>query len=68
MTQDTATRPARSREPLPGLITEEEAAELLNISRKTLQNMVYNGRIPANCYARAVTGKRHYYKDRLLGA
>jgi excisionase family DNA binding protein len=54
--------------PLPeGMITEAEAADLLGISVMTLRNMVYNKRIPETHYATAVTGKRFYFRDKLLG-
>lgn len=50
-----------------GLLPEEEAARLLNISERTIKNMVYNGKMPADHYTTAVTGKRFYFRDKLLG-
>ena len=56
-------RPTEDRD----LVSETEAAEILNITRKSLQNMVYCGRIPATHYVKAITGKRFYYKSKLIG-
>jgi len=51
----------------PDLVDEKQAAELLGISRRTFQNRFYLGDIPRDHYITLVTGKRRYYKSRLLG-
>ncbi|WP_152267026.1 hypothetical protein [Agriterribacter humi] len=47
-------------------IDDEAAAELLGITKKTLQNRIH--RIPAHLYTISpVNGKRFWYKDKLMG-
>lgn len=49
------------------LINEEQAAELLGISKRSLIQYVCNGRITRDMYRKAANGKRSYYKYKLLG-
>jgi hypothetical protein len=49
------------------LLTEQQAADLLHITLRSLQNMVSSGRMPRDCYIKTVTGKRFYYEHKLLG-
>ncbi|HRO47674.1 hypothetical protein [Agriterribacter sp.] len=47
-------------------IDDEAAAELLGITKKTLQNRIH--RIPGYLYTISpVNGKRFWYKDKLMG-
>lgn len=48
-------------------LNEEEAAKLLDISVRTLQNKVSLMEIPRKYYRVGVTGKRFYNKEKLLG-
>lgn len=66
-TEHTGPDQAQDTEPNTGLITEDQAAELLEISTRTLRNMVYNGKMPEDAYTTAVNGKRFYFRDKLLG-
>jgi hypothetical protein len=66
-TEHSETDQRQDTEPNTGLITEDQAAELLQISRRSLKNMVYNGKMPKDAYTTAVTGKRFYFRDKLLG-
>jgi predicted transcriptional regulator len=50
------------------LISEEEAAKLLNRSVSTLQTKVYKGLISTDAYTIGQGGKRFYYKSKLIGA
>ncbi len=48
------------------MIDDESAAQLLGISKKTLQNRIH--RLPADLYTISpVNGKRFWYKDKLMG-
>lgn len=47
-------------------LTEDEACELLGITKKTIQNYVSSGRIPSSFYARSFDCKRLYNKNKLL--
>lgn len=47
-------------------ISEDEAAKLLSITKRSLQNRVYDGTISTECYTKAVTGQRVYNKQKLL--
>jgi hypothetical protein len=49
------------------LITEDEAAELLKIGINAFRNMIYSKKIPADYYTKAITGKRFFFKSKLLG-
>jgi predicted site-specific integrase-resolvase len=49
-------------------ITEEEAAELLQVEVKTLRNYVYSGRITTDMYVKNFNGRRFYYREKLVGA
>jgi len=66
-TEQTGAEQAQDTDPSAGLITEEKAAALLGISERTLKNMVYSGKMPKDAYTVAVTGKRFYFTDKLLG-
>ncbi len=48
-------------------ISEDEAAALLNISKKTMQNYVSEGRLTGKYVINAI-GNRMYYKSKLLKA
>lgn len=48
-------------------INEGEAAELLGISRRTLGNYIYNGKIPMDCYTTGVGGNKFFDKKKLMG-
>lgn len=48
-------------------INEGEAAELLGISRRTLYNYIYNGRIPMDHYTTGVGGNKFFDKQKLMG-
>lgn len=48
-------------------INEGEAAELLGVSRRTLSNYLYNGRIPMDCYTTGVGGNKFFDKTKLMG-
>lgn len=47
-------------------LTEEQACELLGITKKTIQNYVSSGRIPSSFYERSIDCKRLYNKNKLL--
>jgi hypothetical protein len=49
------------------LVDEREAARLLGLSYRTLQNKIHLGKIPADCYTVTVTGRRLYFKNKILG-
>ena len=49
------------------LLTEEEAAKLLGISKRSMIQYVCSGRITRDMYRKALNGKRSYYKYKLLG-
>ena len=67
MDQTQITQEKQARGASAGLVSEQEAAKILNVTRKTLQNMVYDGKIPPDHYTIAVTRKRFYYRDKILG-
>ena len=48
-------------------INEGEAAALLEISKKTLWNYCYNGKIPMDYYTTGVGGQRFFDKKKLMG-
>ena len=48
-------------------INEGEACELLGISRRTLYNYCYNGRIPMDHYTTGVGGNKFFDKQKLMG-
>ena len=47
-------------------LTEDQACELLGITKKTIQNYVSSGRIPSSFYVRSFDCKRLYNKNKLL--
>lgn len=47
-------------------LTEDQACELLGITKKTIQNYVSSGRIPSSFYERSIDCKRLYNKNKLL--
>ena len=47
-------------------LTEDQACELLGITKKTIQNYVSCGRIPSSFYVRSFDCKRLYNKNKLL--
>jgi hypothetical protein len=49
------------------LISEKEAAILLDVTEKTVQNYVSDGTIPTSAYSVGIKNKRFYYKSRLMG-
>ena len=49
------------------LINEDQAAELLGISKRSMIQYVCSGRITRDMYRKALNGKRMYYKYKLLG-
>lgn len=48
-------------------INESEACELLGISRRTLYNYCYNGKIPMDYYTTGVGGNKFFDKKKLMG-
>jgi excisionase family DNA binding protein len=48
-------------------INEGEAAELLGISRRTLYNYVYSGKIPMDHYTTGIGGNKFFDKQKLMG-
>jgi len=48
------------------LITEAQAAKLLGIHTRTLRNKVHLGVLPKDTYITLITGKRRFFKSRLL--
>lgn len=48
-------------------VNESEACELLGISRRTLYNYIYNGRIPVDYYTTGVGGNKFFDKKKLMG-
>lgn len=46
-------------------ISEEEACKFLEITKRTIQNRVYDKTIPASAWAKTVTGGRVYNKTKL---
>lgn len=48
-------------------INESEAAQLLGITRQTLSNYLYNGRIPMDFYTTGVGGNKFFDKTKLMG-
>lgn len=48
-------------------INESEACQLLGISRRTLYNYVYNGKIPMDYYTTGVGGNKFFDKKKLMG-
>lgn len=48
-------------------INEDEAAKLLGVTKKTMQNKVSTGEIPDTMYSVGVSGKRFYDKEMLMG-
>ena len=49
------------------LINEDQAAELLGISKRSMIQYVCSGRITRDMFRKAANGKRMYYKYKLLG-
>lgn len=47
-------------------LTEEQACDVLGITKKTIQNYVSSGRIPSSFYERSIDCKRLYNKNKLL--
>lgn len=48
-------------------INESEACELLGISRRTLYNYCYNGKIPMSYYTTGIGGNKFFDKKKLMG-
>lgn len=49
------------------MINEQQACELLGISRSTLTNYMCNGRIPKDYYTVGVGGNKFFNKSKLMG-
>ena len=49
------------------MIDENEACKILGITKRTLANYVYNGRIPKSYFTTAVNGARFFNKNKLIG-
>ena len=50
------------------MITEKEAAELLNIGRLTLKVYVSKGKVPADCFTISpINGERFYDRTKIIG-
>lgn len=47
-------------------ISEEQAAEFLEVGVDRLRNMVYDGTIPQSAYVTTVNNKRKYFKEKLV--
>ncbi|MGN6437251.1 MAG: hypothetical protein ACTHMM_11990 [Agriterribacter sp.] len=52
---------------LSNVISEEEAAQLLGVAKKTLTNKVSRGLCAGLYTISPVTGKRFWYRDKILG-
>jgi hypothetical protein len=48
-------------------VNEGEACELLGITRRTLYNYVYSGKIPVDYYTTGVGGNKFFDKKKLMG-
>ncbi len=48
-------------------IGEAEACELLGITRRTLYNYVYSGKIPVDYYTTGIGGNKFFDKKKLMG-
>ncbi len=48
------------------MISEKEAADLVGVQFNTMQQRRYDGTIPKNAYAKAVTGGYIYFKSKLI--
>lgn len=48
-------------------VNEAEACELLGITRRTLYNYVYNGKIPMDYYTTGIGGNKFFDKKKLMG-
>ena len=48
-------------------INEREAAQLLGIKVRTLQNYVCTGKVPERIITRGVTGDKFYHRPSLIG-
>jgi hypothetical protein len=48
-------------------VNESEACQLLGISRRTLYNYTYNGKIPMDYYTTGVGGNKFFDKKKLMG-
>jgi hypothetical protein len=48
-------------------VNESEACQLLGISRRTLYNYCYNGKIPMGYYTTGVGGNKFFDKKKLMG-
>lgn len=49
------------------MVSETEAAEILNVKRITLQTKVSRGKLEGFYTVSPVNGERFYYKDKILG-
>lgn len=49
------------------MINEREACELLGITKRTLCNYIYSGRIPVDHYSVGVGGNKFFFKNKLMG-
>jgi hypothetical protein len=49
------------------LITEREVLEEFHISKKTLCNYIWSGKIPENYYTVCFNGEKRFYNKKLLG-
>lgn len=48
-------------------VNEAEACELLGITRRSLYNYVYNGKIPMDYYTTGIGGNKFFDKKKLMG-
>lgn len=48
-------------------VNESEACELLGITRRTLYNYCYNGKVPMDYYTTGVGGNKFFDKKKLMG-
>jgi len=48
-------------------VNESEACEMLGITRRTLYNYCYNGKIPADYYTTGIGGNKFFDKRKLMG-
>jgi len=48
-------------------VNEAEACELLGITRRTLYNYCYNGKVPMDYYTTGVGGNKFFDKKKLMG-
>lgn len=51
----------------PEYVNEAEACELLGITRRSLYNYCYNGKIPMDYYTTGIGGNKFFDKKKLMG-